>query len=152
MLDYQVNTFFATTSGSYVFRDNINIDRTSYYTNQVHYTNEVEMPDGFNFNFRTGYRSSKLIAEAIVNSWTTLGGFDITRNNMPFPSNKMNATTIGGNVKYVVTPDQKLSLVGGANFTVAGRNVGQTNTFYASAFYIIDFSRKKTSNQSGKTK
>ena len=104
-----------------------------------------------NFNFRTGYRSSKLIAEAIVNTWTTLGGFDISRNNMPFPSNKMNATTIGGNVKYVVTPDQKLSLVGGGNFTIAGRNVGQANTFYGSVFYILNFSHKKISNQSGKT-
>ena len=138
MLDYQVNTFFITTSGSYVFRDNIKIDRTSYYTNQIHLSNEVEIPDGFNFNFRTGYRSSKLIAEAIVNTWTTLGGFDISRNNMPFPSNKMNATTIGGNVKYVVTPDQKLSLVGGGNFTIAGRNVGQANTFYGSVFYILN--------------
>ena len=152
MLDYQVNKFFVTGSASYVFRDNITIDRTAYYTEQLHLTNEVEMPNASNFNFRTGYRSSKLIAEAVVNIWSTLGGFDITRNNMPFPSNNMDATTIGANVKYVVTANHNLSLVGGGNYVVAGRNVGQSSTFYGSIFYIIDFSPKtKSTNQPGKT-
>lgn len=152
MLDYQVGKIFATGSATYVLRDNMKIDRTSYYDTQLHLTNEVSMPDASNFNFRAGYRSSKLIAEAVLNKWTTLGGFDITRNNMPFPSNKMNATTIGANFKYVITPDHNLSVVGGGNTTVAGRNVGQASTFYGSLFYILDFTHKtKTSNQSGKT-
>lgn len=152
MLDYQVNEFFVTGSASYVFRSNITIDRTAYYTNEMHLSNEVEMPNASNFNFRTGYRSSKLIAEAIVNVWTTLGGNDITRNNMPFPGNKMDATTVGGNIKYVATKNHNLSLVGGGNYVIAGRNVGQASTFYGSVFYIIDFSPKtKSTNQSGKT-
>jgi hypothetical protein len=152
MLDYQVGQFFATGSATYVLRDNITIDRDAYYTNQVHLTNEVEMPDASNFNFRAGYRSYRLIAEAVVNKWTTLGGFDITRNNMPFPSNKMNATTIGANFKYVLTQNHNLAFVGGGNTTVAGRNVGQATTFYGSIFYIPDFTRKtKLTNQSDKT-
>ena len=152
MLDYQVNNYFVTGSASYVFRDNITIDRTAYYTEQLHLSNEVEMPNAGNFNFRTGYRSSKLIAEAVVNIWSTLGGFDITRNNMPFPSNNMDATTIGANVKYVVTKNHNLSLVGGGNYVVAGRNVGQATTFYGSVFYIIDFSPKtKSTTKTGKT-
>ena len=152
MLDYQLSNIFATGSATYVLRDNMKIDRTSYYDTQLHLSNEVSMPDASNFNFRAGYRSSKLIAEAVVNKWTTLGGFDITRNNMPFPSNKMNATTVGANFKYVVTPNHRLSLVGGGNTTVAGRNTGQATTYYGSVFYILDFTRKTTtSNQSGKT-
>ena len=152
MLDYQVNNFFATGSASYVFRSNINLDRTAYYTDQMHLSDEVEIPNASNFNFRTGYRSSKLIAEAIVNIWTTLGGNDITRNNMPFPSNKMDATTVGANIKYVVTKNHDLSLVGGGNYVVAGRNVGQATTFYGSVFYILDFSHKtKSTNQPVKT-
>jgi hypothetical protein len=148
MLDYQIDKFFATGSASYVFRSNINIDRTSYYTDQIHLSNEVEIANASNFNFRTGYRSSKLIAEAIVNIWTTLGGNDITRNNMPFPTNKMDATTVGGNIKYVVSKNHNLSLVGGGNYVVAGRNVGQATTFYGSVFYILDFSHKtKSTNQ-----
>lgn len=152
MLDYQIEKIFVTGSATYVLRDNIKIDRTAYYDTQLHLTNEVSMPDASNYNFRAGYRTSKLIAEAVVNKWTTLGGFDITKNNMPFPSNKMNATTIGINFKYVLTPNHNLSLVGGGNTTIAGRNVGQATTFYGSIFYILDFTRKiKSSNQSGKT-
>jgi hypothetical protein len=152
MLDYQINKFFATGSGTYVFRSTIDIDRTSYYTDQLHLSNEVEIPNASNFNFRTGYRSSKLIAEAIVNIWTTLGGEDITRNNMPFPSNKMDATTIGANIKYVVTKKDILSLVAGGNYVVSGRNVGQATTYYGSILYLIDFSHKtKSTTQTGKT-
>lgn len=148
MVDYEWNNIFATLSGTYVARDNIKIDRNSYYTDHLILSNEVEMPDASNINFRAGYRSQKLIAEAVLNKWTTLGGFDITRNNMPFPSNRMNATTAGVNVKYVVTNDHALSLVFGGNTTVAGRNVGQTTTYYGSVFYIIEFGSKSTKKTS----
>lgn len=146
MLDYQVGHIFVTGSATYVLRDNIKIDRNAYYTTETHLTNEVAMPNASNYNFRAGYRSGKLIAEAVVNKWTTLGGFDITRNNMPFPSNKMNATTVGANVKYVLLPKHDLSLVTGANTTVSGRNVGQANTMYVSIFYVLNFSHAKASS------
>ncbi len=142
MLDYQLSKWFATGSATYVARDNIKIDRTSYYTTTMHNTNEVEMPDAGNFNFRTGYRTHRIIAEAVLNNWTTFGGFDITRNNMPFPSNRMNATTAGVNIKYVIPNVEQLSLVGGGSYTIAGRNVGQSTTLYGSLFYVFDFSRK----------
>ena len=146
MLDYQLGQYFVTGSATYVVRDNIKIDRNAYYTTQSHLTNEVEMPNASNFNFRAGYRSSKLIAEAVLNKWTTLGGFDITRNNMPFPSNRMNATTIGANFKYVVTANHNLSLIGGGNTGISGRNMGQATTFYGGLFYILDFTKKKTAS------
>ena len=146
MLDYQVGNIFATASGTYVFRDNIKIDRSSYYTTETHLTNEVAMPNASNYNFRGGYRSSKLVAEAVLNMWRTNGGFDITRNNMPFPGNKMNATTLGVNFKYVVTKDHTLSLIGGGNKTISGRNVGEATTIYGGIFYIIEFTKKVKSS------
>ncbi|HKO81799.1 MAG TPA: hypothetical protein VJU78_15445 [Chitinophagaceae bacterium] len=152
MADYQVGNLFTTGSATYVLRDNIEIDRTSYYTTEMHYSNEVKMPDAANFNFRAGFRNHRLIAEAVINNWTTLGGFDITRNNMPFPSNKMNATTVGANFKYVLPPLPQLSIVAGGMYTVAGRNVGQTTNIYGSLFYVFDFSKKvKSDNKSGTT-
>ena len=102
--------------------------------------------DAGNFNFRAGFRNQRIIAEAVVNNWTTFGGFDITRNNMPFPSNKMNSTTLGANFKYTVTPKHNFFLVGGANTTVSGRNVGQATGYYGGIFYVIDFTPKKTSS------
>jgi len=152
MADYQIDNLFATGSATYVLRDNIELDRNSYYTTELLLTNEVKMPDAANFNFRAGFRNHRWIAEAVLNIWSTLGGFDITRNNMPFPSNDMDATTAGVNIKYVLPPLPQLSVVAGGMYTVAGRNVGQGTTVYGSFFYVFDFSKKtKSSDQPSKT-
>lgn len=148
MADYQRGSWFATVSGTYVRRSNIKIDRDAYYTTEMHYSNEVEMPDMAAFNFRSGYRDKGLIAEATADNMTTLGGFDITRNNMPFPSNKMNATRIGFNFKYDMPFHPNLSLTGNAFTTVAGRNMGQSSGFNAGIFYVFDFSKKERKNSS----
>jgi hypothetical protein len=153
MADYQLGKFFATLSGTYTWRSNIKIDRTSYYTTSMHYTNEVEMPDMTAVNFRTGYRSDRWILEAVLANMTTRGGFDIRKNDMPFPSNRMNATTAGAHFKYNFTFADGLSLTGGGNYTVAGRNVGQAANFDIGVFYILDFSHKtKTTTTTPKTK
>lgn len=102
------------------------------------------MPNTVNYNIRAGYRSSRLIAEGVADIWQTNGGFDITRNNMPFPSNQMNAKRIGANIKYTVPKIEQLSIIANAMFTVAGRNVGQTTSISAGVFYIIDFNKKKS--------
>jgi len=152
MVDYLWGNLFATGSATYVLRSNIDIDRTSYYTTEQHITNEVEMPNAMNYNVRAGFRNHRWIAEAIFNYWNTLGGFDITRNNMPFPSNEMDASAVGVNLKYVLPQLPQLSIVAGGMYTVAGRNVGQATTVYGSIFYVFDFSKKtKSSTQSSKT-
>ncbi|MES1225544.1 MAG: hypothetical protein ABUT20_59240 [Bacteroidota bacterium] len=145
MADYQVGNFFATVSGSYVVRSNVKIDRTAYYTTEMHYTNEVSMPNAAQFNLRIGYRTDRLIAEALLGNWTTLGGFDITRNNMPFPRNKMNSTAAGINIKYNVPAVNGLALIAGGSYTVAGRNVGQATTFNGGIFYVLSFKGHKKS-------
>ena len=152
MADYQLLNWFATTSYTYVLRSNIKLDRTSYYTTTLHNTNEVAMPNASQVNVRAGYRSPRLIAEAVFNKWTTLGGFDITKNNMPFPSNRMNATTAGVNFKYSLTKVEKFSVTGGANYVLAGRNVGQTTSLYGGVLLLMDFthSPKKTKVSSSK--
>jgi hypothetical protein len=145
LVDYQQSKFFATVSGTYTWRSNINVDEPSYYTTSLHNTNEVQMPNTTMFNLRTGYRSDRMILEAVVTQMNTLGGFDIRKNYMPFPSAKMNATMIGAHGKYNFTFAQGLSLEGGGSYTVAGRNVGQSTGFDIGVFYILDFSHKKKS-------
>jgi hypothetical protein len=152
MIDYERNNLFITGSATYVFRDNIKIDRDAYYTTEMHYTNEVEMPNGRNYNLRVGYRSFRLIAKAVLNDWKTLGGFDITRNNMPFPSNRMNATTVGVNIKYVLPPLPQLSIVAGGNTTIAGRNMGQATNVYGSFFYVFNLAGKTKTKTGSSTK
>jgi hypothetical protein len=142
LVDYQLGNFFATLSGTYTWRDNITIDRNSYYDTQLHLTNEVDMPNTTLFNFRTGYRSERWIIEAVATRMTTIGGFDIRKNDMPFPSNKMNATMAGAHFKYNLKKVEGLSLEGGGSYTVAGRNVGQATSFDGGVFYILNFNHK----------
>ena len=139
MLDYQYSKWFATASYTYIVRSNIKIDRRSYYTTTMHNTNEVYMPNASQVNVRAGYRSSRFIGEAVFNKWTTLGGFDISKNNMPFPSNRMNATSTGVNFKYNLTKVESFSITGGANYVLAGRNVGQASSLYAGVLLLLDF-------------
>jgi hypothetical protein len=153
MADYQRGNLFASASGSYIYRSNVTLDRNTYYTSEMHYTNEVKMPDASQFNFRVGYRSETWIAEAILDKWTTLGGFDISKNNMPFVSNKMNATTLGVHIKYETNFVNGLSFVADGSTTIAGRNVGQSSGFSGGVFYIMDFSkRKKTTKKEAEKK
>lgn len=144
MIDYEKGNWFGTISGSYIFRSNVTLDRNTYYTTQLHYTNQVEMPNATNINIRLGYRSSVWIVEAFGNKFTTLGGFDITKNNMPFVSNKMNAISIGFYAKYQTKFVNGLSIVANGMTTIAGRNVGQSNSFNTGVLYIMDFSKKES--------
>lgn len=143
MADYQRGAWFATLSGAYIRRSNIEIDRNAYYTTEMHYTNEVKMPDAASFNFRAGYRDKGAYAELVLDNWTTLDGFDITRNNMPFASNRMNATRIGLNFKYPMRFHPALSIVGNGFTTIAGRNMGQATSFGAGIFYVFNLAKKE---------
>ena len=143
MVDYYYNNkWFVTASGTYVYRGNIKLDRNSYYTDELILSNEVFMPNVTTFNIRAGWRTQFLIAEAVFNSMTTQGGFDITRNNMPFPSNRMNASSIGANFKYVFKKMDHLSLTGGAHQVIAGRNMGQSLNLNFGVFYVINTGKK----------
>ena len=142
MLDYEYNNFFVTASGSYIARNNIFIDRTAYYTTRMIYSNEVAMPDATYSNFRLGFRNKEIVAEAVADVWTTLGGFDITRNNMPFPSNQMNQTRIGFNGKYEPARWKGISLTAAVYQTLDGRNMGKAIFLQAGFFYIFNFNKK----------
>jgi hypothetical protein len=148
MADYQHKAFFVTASGTYQYRSNIKIDRNAYYTTEMHLTNEVEMPDMAGFNVRTGIRTFGVVAEVFYQQNYTLGGFDITRNNMPFPSNRMNASMVGTHIKYVPKRMPALSLEAGGSYVTAGRNVGQATEFNGSVFYIIQFRHSKVRSSS----
>jgi hypothetical protein len=142
MVDYSHNRFTITGSAAYVWRSNVNLDRDSYYDTRMHLTNEVQMPNATYCQLRSGYRGKYLIAEALLTNWTTLGGLDITKNNMPFPSNKMISTMVGAYVKYTLQPLPNLSFVGSANYTVDGRNVGRSTSLSVGVFYLVQFGKK----------
>lgn len=145
MIDYRRGRFTVTGEAAYIWRSNIKIDRNSYYDTELRLTNEVKMPNASFYQLRSGYRGRYLIAEATLTKMVTLGGFDIRKNDMPFPSNRMKATMLGANIKYTLKNFTELSFVGGANYTISGRNVGQSTAFDIGAFYAFYFSKKTKS-------
>lgn len=142
MLDYQYKNWFSTISGSLVLRSNINLDRQAYYTTQMIYSNKVDMPNVLQYNIRTGFRNKEIVAEVVYDQWLTQGGFDITKNNMPFPSNRMNQGRIGINGKFEPKKWKGLSLTSAAFTTTNGRNVGKSTSFQLGVFYILNVSKK----------
>jgi hypothetical protein len=145
-VDYQHGHFFATAMGTYTWRSDVTIDEEAYYTTSLHFTNKVDMPNVAAEELRIGYRSSRLIIEAVGSNMNTLGGFDIRRNDMPFPSNKMNATMAGAHVRYFFKRDHGFSVDVDGDYTVAGRNVGQARSFDVGVFYLLSFSHHATNN------
>jgi hypothetical protein len=143
IVDYNIGKAFVTGSGAYMTRSNITIDRNSYYTTELIYSNQVELPNVSNFNFRAGYRSKYFIAEAVGDISTSLGGFDIPKNDMPFPSNRMNMTSVGLNLRYRLKSLYSLEFTAGDDYVVDGRNVGQSNMIHGGLSYIFSLSKQK---------
>lgn len=139
MLDYERRHVFVTLSGSYILRSNIDLDRKAYYTTRMVYSSEVSMPNVLYTNLRMGFRNKEVVAELVADQWLTQGGFDITKNNMPFPSNDMDQVRVGFNSKYEPDRWKGLSLTSAVYRTVAGRNMGRATSFQFGAFYILKF-------------
>ncbi len=142
LANYQTGRFFVAGSGEFIYRDDVTLNQDAYYTTREIYSNKVYMPNVASYLFSTGYRSLLLNVEGVVTQTNTLGGFDIRKNDMPFPSNKMNMTTVGGLIKYSFESTTGLELTLGGNYAVNGRNVGQAATFYGAVYYVFDFSKK----------
>lgn len=139
ILHYQLGSFFVRASGAYIWRSNTKLDRTAYYTTSQHNTNEVEMPDLATFNGSIGYHKKYVIAEAMVDNMTTLGGFDMRKNDAPFPSNRMNSTDLAVHVKYTLPFYTHVSIDAVGSHVLTGRNVGQATGFMIGAYYVFDF-------------
>jgi hypothetical protein len=135
--DYQVKHFFATASGNFIYRSNIRINRTAYYTTKMIYSSEVYMPNAFSSKLGLGYRNGELIIEGTLDYMNTLGGFDIRKNDMPFPSNKMGMTRTGINLKIPVDKLERLSVVANSFYTLEGRNTGKSLSGMLGVFYIF---------------
>jgi len=146
MIDYRRGNFTATGSAAYIWRSNVTLDKDAYYDTELHLTDEVQMPNQTLYQLRTGYRGKYLIAEALLTNMITHGGYDITKNNgQLYPNLRMNSTMVGANIKYTLKSYTNLSVVAGANYTIAGRNVGQSRAFNVGAFYVFYVGKKAKS-------
>ncbi len=132
------NGIFATAQGGYVWRSNILLDRTSYYTDgQQFRTNEVQMPHVAHFTARAGYMQERMILEAFFEQMNTLGGGDIRRNDMPFASNMMNFSRLGMMATYRPKGYKGFGFSLSGSTVLSGKNVGQSTSVTATLLYII---------------
>jgi hypothetical protein len=138
------NGWFASISGSYVFRSNITLDRPSYYTDgQLFLTDEVAMPNQFSFFGSIGHIKNGLQAEINFTQQNTLGGGEIRRQDMPFASNRMNFGKMGVLLMYYLPKPKNVAVRGSAMYTVSGRNVGESTTFLAGLLYTFHFGKQQ---------
>jgi hypothetical protein len=133
---------FVNASAGYTWRSNTKLDRPSYYDGQNFYlSNEVKMPNVFDVVASLGYYKGPLLASIDFTQQNTLGGGDIRRQDMPFVSNKMNFSKVGVTALYYLAKPKGLAVRGTANYTLTGRNVGQTKSLMAGILYTIQFSK-----------
>lgn len=136
--------FYVNGSAAYTWRSNVTLDRDAYYTSGSLYdSDEVKMPNVFDYLFNVGILKNGLQAEITYMQQVTLGGDDIRRQDMPFVSNRMNFSKVGGLVMYYLPKPKGLAVRGSYTTTVSGRNVGQSNTFMAGLLYTIQFSKSE---------
>lgn len=131
---------YISGSAAYTWRSNVFLDRSSYYAEgRLIMSNEVRMPNTFDFIVNAGYHKGPLQLDANFMQFNTLGGDDIRRQDMPFVSNKMNMSRIGAFVMYYLPAPKGLAVRGGVNHTIAGRNVGQAFTVFSGLLYTFSF-------------
>lgn len=142
IIDLQKDKFYLTTSSSITSRSNVIIDRNSYYTTELIYSNEVKLPKVLMNQFRLGYRYDyDRYVELIFDAFQCTDGFDIRKNDMPFLSNKMEQSRLGINFKYALPKTNGLSIVGNGFHTIAGRNMGKSNSVSLGLVYQHEFSK-----------
>ncbi len=127
-------------TGGYTWRDNVTLDRSTYYTNgQLFYSNQVPMPDVYDYTFSIGFSKGRTLVPISFSKQVTRGGGDIRRQDMPFVSNRMNASRLDASVLYYLPRFRDLGLRLAGTRTLSGRNVGQSTTLQAGLLYIFHF-------------
>jgi hypothetical protein len=132
--------FYVDASAAYTFRGNVTLDRDAYFTgNAMYLSDEVEMPDVLDYTVSLGYMKGGLQLPISFSQQWTRGGGDIRRQDMPFVSNRMNASRLSALVMYYLPHPKRLAVRLAAGYTVDGRNVGQATTLTAGLMYTFTF-------------
>lgn len=127
---------YLTAHGSYTVRSKIKIDRDSYLSyDKVYNTNEVALPNTIDAAARLGFLKKAYQTEVFVEHFACVGGDDIRRNDMPFPTNNMRMTSIGWYGKF---QPKNIGVSARVNYVLSGQNVGQTLGYSVALLYQIN--------------
>ncbi len=127
---------YVNGSTSYSWRGNVTLDRPYFYTDdELVFSNEVPMPDVFDYTSSVGYMNNGLMTGLTFAQQWTRGGGDIRRQDMPFVSNRMNFSKIGGMIMAPIPKLRDLKVHVAYAYTLNGRNVGRATTVTTGILY-----------------
>ncbi len=139
---------YVRADGAYHLRGTSTLQRTYYFTTEGYYSNEIDMPNAYDYNITAGYitKNKHFKAEAALSNFNTLGGFDIRRQDMGFPSNDIEMMTIGVNADYYDLLIKGLAVHFKSGYTLSGRNTGQATMLSGGVSYQFPLWQKKESS------
>jgi hypothetical protein len=130
------NGLYAGIQAGWQWRNNIRLERDFYYTEgTAYYTDNVNMPNVAEGSATIGYYKGTLRTEVVYTAINTLGGGDIRRNDMPFPSYNMDTQRLHWMMQYRFSFLPGLGLTAQAAYTLRGRNMGRTTTLAGGFLY-----------------
>lgn len=133
---------YANFTSAYVFRGIVTLDRPYYYTDgQLYESNQVAMPNQFQYTVTGGYLKRDLLLTGEFIQQQTRGGGDIRRQDMPFISNRMNYSRLGFRSQIPLPKLHKIQAWFADDYTIDGRNVGQSNTVTTGFMYTVPLKR-----------
>jgi len=128
--------WFVNESMAYSWRSQVRLDRPYFYTNgEFVMSDQVDMPNAFDHIASAGYMKPHVMIAGFLSQQRTLGGGDIRRQDMPFISNRMNASKAGVMAMLPIPTLGGLEAQASVSQTFAGRNVGEATTFSAGLMY-----------------
>jgi hypothetical protein len=110
----------------------------------LYLSNEVAMPNQFNYATSVGYRKNNLEIVGDFSQQQTRGGGDIRPQDTPFVSNRVNYSKAGATFKIPVPKLKNLQYWFLYSNTFKGRNVGQSNTITTGFMYTLSFEKRAT--------
>lgn len=124
---------YINAHGTYLWRSNIRVDRDAYQADdRVYNTDEVSVPNAYDMGVRLGVLRKKWQTELWAEKTSCTRGDYIRRHDMPFPTNNMQATTVGWYGKF---QPNMIGLNARVGYVTDGRNVGQSTSFMVGVLY-----------------
>lgn len=131
---------YLAASAAYSLRSNINLDKDAYQAyGKIYNTSEVQMPNATDAAIRLGYLKNGLQVEASLTRFACASGDNIRRNDMPFPTNNMQATNAGFYAKYQY---KNIGILANVAQTLDGLNVGKNLMLMGGVTYQFNQSTK----------
>jgi len=127
---------YLTAHGSYIWRGTIRIDQDAYQADgRVYNTNEVAVPNATDAAVRLGVLRRTFQTEVFAERFACTSGDNIRRNDMPFPTNNMRATTVGWYGKY---QPHNVGINARIGYVTDGLNMGQSTSYMLGLLYQIN--------------